>query len=353
MAEAFSDPIVVDLALTEGGWFERFLDERGPLLPEDEQLLARSWTLVDRSVFEVLGVRPGEGMTLRDLRSGEAVVVREHELSFQVSPGMLCCARVVPDGESHQFLGGIFGVRVGEEARVLDVCETHDPFAIARWVADSHRPPVLTNREGDDMVKCDAVLSVRDPAAARRVLDRSFEPDDSPTGGPDRWLETVDADGRGEEFIVRAHIRLEDDEIHIETNSERRMDLVLGFLRGKLKAAKLVRDERTPVDAAQYLEDARAAAGSAGPPSLGLPPPEDPGMKAMMQQVRNRFEERWCDEAVPALGGVTPREAANDPTRRESLERLIRSFEEMPDPAGGIAVGMRPARLRELLGLDA
>lgn len=26
---AFDDPIVMDLALTEGGWFEQFLDERG------------------------------------------------------------------------------------------------------------------------------------------------------------------------------------------------------------------------------------------------------------------------------------------------------------------------------------
>ena len=123
LAQAFADPIVVDLALTEGGWFERFLDERGAPLPEDEQLLARSWTLVDRSVFEVLDVRPGRAITLRDLRSGDEVVVREHELSHQVSVGMMCCARVVPDGESHQFVGGIFGVRIGEEARVLDLCD--------------------------------------------------------------------------------------------------------------------------------------------------------------------------------------------------------------------------------------
>ena len=114
----------------------------------------------------------------------------------------------------------------------------------------------------------------------------------------------MDVDGRGDEFIVRAHLRLEDDEIHIETNSEERMDEMLEIVQGKLKAAQLVRDERTPVDTAKYLKEAKAAAGTAGPPSLGLPPPEDPGLKTMMQQVRSRYEERWCDEAVPALGGA-------------------------------------------------
>lgn len=230
LAEAFEDPIVIDLALTEGGWFERFLDERGALLPEDELLLARSWTLVERSVFDVLDVQPGQGMTLRDLRSGEEVDVRERTLSTQVSPGMMCCARVVADGQFHQFVGGIFGVRVGEEARVLDLCDAGDAFAIARWVADSNRPPILTNRVHEEMVQCNVVL-------------------------------------------------------------------------------------------------------------------------AAMEQMRDRYEERWCDEVVPALGGVTPREAAADPTRRESVERLISSFEEMPDPAGGLGPMMRPARLRELLDL--
>jgi hypothetical protein len=40
----------MDLALTEGGWFEEFLDERGELLPDDEALLARSWVLIERTV---------------------------------------------------------------------------------------------------------------------------------------------------------------------------------------------------------------------------------------------------------------------------------------------------------------
>ena len=59
---ALSDPITLDLVLHEGGWFASFLAERGPLLPEDEALLATSWLLTDRSIYEVVSTRPGRGL---------------------------------------------------------------------------------------------------------------------------------------------------------------------------------------------------------------------------------------------------------------------------------------------------
>jgi hypothetical protein len=40
LLDAAADPIVLDTALTDGGWFARFVDDRGPLLPDDEALLA-------------------------------------------------------------------------------------------------------------------------------------------------------------------------------------------------------------------------------------------------------------------------------------------------------------------------
>lgn len=43
------------------------------------------------------------------------------------------------------------------------------------------------------------------------------------------------------------------------------------------------------------------------------------------------MEQRWLNESVPALGGVTPRQAADDPTRRDDLVRLIDGFPE-PEP---------------------
>jgi hypothetical protein len=62
-------------------------------------------------------------------------------------------------------------------------------------------------------------------------------------------------------------------------------------------------------------------------------------------------EEQWCVEPVPALGGLTPQEAAADPTRREQVIRLIDSFDRRTAKNKDALPGFRPARLRELLGL--
>jgi hypothetical protein len=71
---------------------------------------------------------------------------------------------------------------------------------------------------------------------------------------------------------------------------------------------------------------------------------------ATLEKLADQFEQRWLDESVPALGGSTPRQAAADPTRREDLIALLRSFDRMPAPPG--AITMRPDVLRRHLGIE-
>ena len=86
--------------------------------------------------------------------------------------------------------------------------------------------------------------------------------------------------------------------------------------------------------------------------ALKLHPPEEPFESIdpeIVEQVLDMMERRWIGEEVPALGGITPRQAAVDPTRREDLIALLRSFDRMPT-SGGIT--MRPDILRRHLGLE-
>jgi hypothetical protein len=142
--EAFEDPIVIDAALTEGGWFDRFVTERGPLLPDDEALLARSWTLVD--------VRPGSGLTVRDLRTGARLAIRERRFSLQAQPQDVVCGRAVPDGDTNQFVGSLFPVAPGTEAHILNLCDKADPEELCAHVATLYRPSRLQTREGTPIV---------------------------------------------------------------------------------------------------------------------------------------------------------------------------------------------------------
>jgi hypothetical protein len=52
---------------------------------------------------------------------------------------------------------------------------------------------------------------------------------------------------------------------------------------------------------------------------------------------------------LPELGGRTPLEASADPARREALEGLIAALPA--DDAATGRLGLRPARIRELLGI--
>ncbi len=247
LQRAMEDPLVLDVVLHEGGWFDRFLDERGGLLPADEAMLARAWTLVERTVYELLEVRAGIDIGVRDLRTGELFDVREQTFSRTAQQGALVCGRAVPDGQSHQFVGGLFVVPPGRERDVLALLDQRDGLALLAYVADLLRPPVIVGPDG-------------------RVLEL------------------------GE------------------------LDL-----------------------------DALARRDAAARPAM------DPQMQEAMLEFLEQQEQRWCEEPVPALGGITPLAAAADPTRREELVRLIASFPSV-DPAGG-TFSLRPEKLRARLGL--
>ncbi len=70
-------------------------------------------------------------------------------------------------------------------------------------------------------------------------------------------------------------------------------------------------------------------------------------MAAFLDEVIRDYETKWLDEPIPALDGHTPRRAADDPTRRADLIKLLDTF-----PAGEAARGgMDADRLRAALGL--
>jgi hypothetical protein len=75
--------------------------------------------------------------------------------------------------------------------------------------------------------------------------------------------------------------------------------------------------------------------------------PDDPQVAAALDEIIHVYETNWLDEPIPALDGQTPRQAADDPTRRADLVKLLASF-----PSGAAARGgMDADRLRAALGL--
>ncbi|MGH9039568.1 MAG: SEC-C metal-binding domain-containing protein [Acidimicrobiia bacterium] len=341
IAESLDDPIVLDAALTEGGWFERFVADRGSLLPDDEALLATSWTMCDRTVYEIEEVSPGTGLSVVDLRTGDRLDVRERTFSRQARTGTLVCARAVPDGETHQFVGAVFPVAPGRENELLELCDYGDPEELCRWVRALRLPPTLVTRENEPVVACQAVLTVDDPAVAGKVLDQWYDVEGA------GWVEMFEV-APGED-ILRAMFELDGDRLTVTTHSEARLDRVLGVLRDELRGAVVVSENRRPLRTGEMPEAPPVLSRRGGAPDGALLDQLD--QSAVVVQIQDEMERRWLDEPVPALGGLTPREAAADPTRREQLERLLDSYPDIDPTPASPGFGLRPQRLRTLLGL--
>ena len=131
------DPLVVDTVLHEGGWFARFLADRGPLLPADEAELAQTWSAVERSVHEVVGIRFGAGLTVRDLRTGDEIAITHPTAARTVGAGELLCGRAVPDGAGHRFTGAVMGVPRGRERALLALLAERDALALLMWMEEA------------------------------------------------------------------------------------------------------------------------------------------------------------------------------------------------------------------------
>ena len=68
-----------------------------------------------------------------------------------------------------------------------------------------------------------------------------------------------------------------------------------------------------------------------------------------MRGFIEQMERTWVDESIPALGGLTPREALVDPAVRPELEAMLddMAWQERASSGGT----MSASRVRALLGL--
>jgi tetratricopeptide (TPR) repeat protein len=338
LLDALQDPLVADAVLFEGGAFEEFLQQRGSLLPEDERLLAAQWVLCERSLFEIETVQPGIGFTARDLRTGDELHVRERLGSRQLKAGMLICARLVPAGETFQGFGGYEPIELSQRDRLLSLLDAEPTAAdLVATLSARFAPPQLQNTESEPLVLCEAVLHSPDPAALSQSLDEAYRRTDDHEDSR-CWHEYVTTHGSER---IRASLRLTGADVTVETNSETRQDRVLGTLRTLQPGLELLRETRHP---AEDLQEAMSRAPLGLTHSTQLDP-ADPLIAAALDEFVKNQERIWLDQPVPVLGGITPRAAAADPTRRDDLIRLLDSY---PPAAPGL---LDPTRLRDALGL--
>ena len=342
LAQLSSDPLVIDAVLFEGGALEDFVETRGVLLPADELLLAQQWLLTERSVFEVTDVVPGRSLTLRDLRSGDVQVAAESTVSRELASGTLLCTHLLPVGDELRIFGGLSTIQLHERDALLELLDdTPDPEEVVAFLSRRHAPVTLVNTAGDPLMLCEATLHTPDPDRLRAALDDTY---DHEGAEPSTWLHLREIDGLDR---ICATLRLAGEELTVSTNSAARMDDTLATLRQLEPGIEVRTDRRTPARTSE--EVAELARNRPARPEAATDLAESPEAQEALGNIIRQYEERWLDLPIPALAGHTPREAADDPTRRPDLLRLLDTFPDRDDDP----TGMSPGRIRAALGLRA
>ena len=336
---AVNDRRFAELSLFDEGLLERFLDEREPLLPDGEVEIAEAWLDRRLGLYEAVEARPDEGLLLRDTRSGETWWALERSASHDIEVGELIVTRLLPFGDDLRLGGPVMRVPLRLRESVVDLTghAGTDACDWAEWIGYSEAPPRLQNREGDALALCTARYRVPDGVAARAALAGVLTHD----ANDDHYVQFIDIDG---DQLVRGWIKVEGDEVLIDANSVERRDRLGELVQDTINGAVFVEESERPAD------DLVRAAREGG--RMPQPQPVSAEAAEALAGYLADYARKWVDLEIPALGGMTPRQAVNDPTRREDLLTLIRDFERDEGERSDGSGGMPTSIVRQELGLS-
>lgn len=331
------DPFFLDVVAFEDSIGD-FINEWGPLLPDDERDTIDLWAVSDRRLWEVVGDPEEPTVVMRDTSTGEQAEVYDVLGSRTMRSGNLIFTRIVAAFGADRFLGHPVAVDLRHRDSLLDLLDgPHNSTDIAEWYGYVVSPPRFATTEGQDMVLCEC--RVRPVTIGwdelESELDSLYDRSEYDESDESMWTSTFENEAGGS--IVRATLRRVGDELIIETMAEERLEDVLDAL----SHLEVITDERTPLRSPRDL-------ASFTPPTQAMEPPP-PEMEELLSQFMRDQEDRWLDESIPALSGLTPHQAAADPTRREDLIALLRSFDQVGRKEAG---AFDADRLRRQLGLD-
>jgi len=332
-----NDLLMRDVVLWDWGGLRRYLDVRGVLLPDAERTLLEHWLAPRRALYVVTSVEPGTSVTLEEVNGPLEVRLHDRSLSRSLKPLDLFCTRLLPD-ESGQLtsLGGI-SVPRPQRQRIGSLIASGDGIGLLRWLVDPMPTPHVQTMEGQEILFVTATYRLPDPEAAAEALGKKLR-----LGDDGVFREFVKR--RGREWI-RGSISIDGDVATVESNAKKRADRLERTLRKAAPGATLLkRVERS-------MEQVSDEEGLVVPDASGLLDPEtNPDVAAAMEGMMREMEDAWVDEEIPALGGLTPRQAARDPAWRAELEALLDDMTWQRRRSGAHG-SMDPDRLRALLAL--
>lgn len=334
---------------------ESYVARYGSRLSEMEHRFIELCSNAPFSFHEILDCQPGSGFLLKDILLGREVFVNERSGSETVEKGCILFARVI-QYENVGLLTGcsailitplyktmIIDLRSGMRSLSETICEDD----LHEWDAEiralylkiydrMHASLSLTNTDGDQMCFHDLVFKIGsgqvaferlsplafDSTADELLKEAEFDDSGNLKAIEFPWLVVPDKRKSSMENIVFAHIKIHDKELIVSVNSKKRAQKARAEVRKRLGPnATLLETKVTPLDLSRVSE------------SRPEEHPADLSNSPEAQALLNRFLEKhwrdWIDGELPALGGLTPRQAMKDSDGREKVIALLDDIERI------------------------
>lgn len=337
---------------------EWFLEEQGGSLSDPDHRWLEAQREAWLGIWEVAGVQSGEGLTVRDLLSGEERFVHEVSGSKMLVKRDAVLARVVAQDGAAIFAGAhpqrllpgdaaevVRRARAKLRRRGLMPAERLRDEKVGRHLISSwervayeadvraRRRPILCNTDGDrlrftlDRFSFDAahradvearICAMEDVEAERETAGErvfAFHRTD------DRASDTTRTTIVGLAFVSARDLVLETNSIRRANRLRKRVEAACGELlrHGSRERAETLRPPRP---------------GGLHAQGAPIPPHE---AARIMRQFKERHYAHWVDEEIPALGGMTPRQASRTRAGRERVDVLLKQMESMEARSAGDA----------------
>ncbi len=394
--------IAIDAHMCEPEIVNGFLTEMTTAISGPDQTMIKKWSSIGIGLWEVESTRPGHSITIRNIRDGATHSIRSDHMSVALKAGMYVATRPIPmdvgsDGvvsaqSEWRIFSGCSEVSMQHRERLLAFLDLNpSPISVIDWLAlqalrqaDS---PQMRNTDNEEFTYATRRWVLTDAVAANAfakldalVLEDDDDDDaDDKTDGqnaddlnnmlvlgaasalpipPSRLTllrkAKVDPfgwgviDRRPSNRLLVGQVQLSEHDLELTANSLTRLDVISDWLRESLGNIGFGMTQTETMNERAFAED------------LGLRSADEDffaddstSLLANMsdhdrEAIQRRIEKQWLSESIPALGGLTPRQAAVDPTRLGDLKRLLNSFASR-DVEGFITYDVN--RLRRELGL--
>jgi hypothetical protein len=322
---------VADLLLARGG----------PLFSAEQRQWIELLTAMPLRLYEIVEVRQGECMTLKDILLPERppVLVREKSGSQQASPYDLIAARILPVEDHFQLSGAVYSFPrhrswdVLEELRdELESVEPDSPLAkeitsviiphhwLKLFVSAFDIPQLIDHVTGESLLFVTDHYRVHDWDTLDQALSGEADIEGSREDGWSRIFE-------GEDGLVRRSLSIDPgkrpDRIKVSYRTQKYADEGRPWFEAVVgeAVAFVSREISDPKGMLANMQP-----NEAKETSIPAPLPTEILTELIEQRVRQLYAD-WADKSLPILGDRTPREAIKTPDGLEQVKFLLHTYE--------------------------